>query len=70
MSDSTDYFVDVEGRTYRVVLAPSGFPRRVFRFHHHRALDFGEGLALDGKVGRAAIKKALMQREAARRGTP
>lgn len=56
-----NYFVDVDGRTYRVALHRSGHPLIVVRRGYDNR-DTGRPLLIDGKIARAAIKAALKVR--------
>jgi len=65
----TNYYVDVDGRTYRVALSGSGRAMIVVR-RSHDGKDTGRPLVLSGKTATRAITAAHSQaREALRRET-
>jgi hypothetical protein len=65
MSDYQSYYVDVDGRTYRVVLAGTDSMRPLAIFRRHINHDVGPALAIEGRIGKQAVAKAQQQRREA-----
>lgn len=63
-AEYTNYFVDVDGTTYRVALHRGGHPLIVCRRSYGRAGDYdiGQPLVLTGAKAKRAILAALKQR--------
>lgn len=53
----SNFYVDIDGRTYRVALTETGRPLCVYRYGHD-GHDVGRALDMGGPVGKAAIVKA------------